>query len=147
MFSPATTTRSKRKRASRSAVTVLGGCLSLALTAACGSSSSGASPGGSGEANPAVSASPATLAKSIPAGTELRVGDQLDYLEDDPEARGQDKNLPYDVEYSAFIGGPPMLQAFQGGAIDTGFIGTTPLIFAQAQGQDLRRGRRLGQRR
>ena len=30
-----------------------------------------------------------------------------------------------------------MLQAFQGGAIDTGFVGSTPLIFAQAAGQDI----------
>jgi sulfonate transport system substrate-binding protein len=31
-----------------------------------------------------------------------------------------------------------MLQAFQGGSLDTGFIGTTPLIFAQAQDQGIR---------
>src|ERR1700712_2899643 len=35
------------------------------------------------------------------------------------------------------MGAPPMLQAFQAGAIDTGFIGTTPLIFAQAASQKI----------
>ena len=30
-----------------------------------------------------------------------------------------------------------MLQAFQAGAIDVGFVGSTPLIFAQAAHQDV----------
>ncbi len=135
MFSRATT-RSKRLWVSRSAAAVLGGCLSLTLTA-CGSSSSGASPGGTGSTNPAVSATPATLSTSIPAGTVLRVGDQLDALKNLLHEGGQDTNFPYKVEYSAFVGGPPMLQAFQANAIDTGFIGSTPLIFAQAAHQNL----------
>ena len=41
------------------------------------------------------------------------------------------------VSRSAFVGGPPMLQAFQANALDTGFIGSTPLIFAQAAKQSL----------
>jgi sulfonate transport system substrate-binding protein len=85
-----------------------------------------------------TTAAQVSLAKEVPAGTELRVGDQLDYLKTILKLAGEDQDFPYDVKYAAFIGGPPMLQAFQGGAIDTGFIGTTPLIFAQAQGQDLR---------
>lgn len=74
---------------------------------------------------------------TIPAGTTLRVGDQLDALENFLKLAGQDQNFPYKVQYSQFIGGPPMLQAFQAGAIDTGFIGTTPLIFAQAASQKI----------
>jgi sulfonate transport system substrate-binding protein len=73
----------------------------------------------------------------IPAGTTLRIGDQLDYLKTVLKLSGEDQGLPYDVEYSAFIGGPPMLQAFQGGSIDSGFVGSTPLIFAQAGDQDI----------
>ncbi|MCU1401437.1 MAG: hypothetical protein JWN62_4546, partial [Acidimicrobiales bacterium] len=76
-------------------------------------------------------------APPVPAGVTLRVGDQLDYLKTVLGLSGQDQNLPYTIDYSAFIGGPPMLQAFQAGAIDAGFIGTTPLIFAQAAGQNL----------
>lgn len=77
------------------------------------------------------------LPTDIPAGTVLRVGDQLDYLQIVLGLAGEDQDLPYTVEYSAFIGGPPMLQAFQAGAIDTGFVGSTPLIFAQAGQQEL----------
>jgi sulfonate transport system substrate-binding protein len=73
----------------------------------------------------------------IPAGTVLRLGDQLDYLKTVLELSGQDQNFPYKVDYSAFIGGPPMLQAFQAGSIDAGFVGSTPLIFAQAGGQQI----------
>ena len=73
----------------------------------------------------------------VPSGVTLRIGDQLDYLKTVLSLSGQDQNFPYAIEYGAFIGGPPMLQAFQGNALDAGFIGTTPLIFAQAAGQNL----------
>ena len=90
---------------------------------------------------------PSTLpGTTIPAGTTLRVGDQLDYLKTVLRLAGEDQDFPYEVEYSAFVGGPPMLQAFQGGAIDTGFVGSTPLIFAQAARPGHRGGRRLGAR-
>jgi sulfonate transport system substrate-binding protein len=117
-------------------VIVVSAVVTAALLAGC---SSAASTRASGSGSDSTTTAPSvTLAKKVPAGTTLRVGDQLDYLKTILKLAGQDKNFPYDVSYSAFIGGPPMLQAFQGGAIDTGFIGTTPLIFAQAQGQDLR---------
>lgn len=85
-----------------------------------------------------TTAAPVDLATEIPEGTTLRVGDQLEYLQTVLGLAGEDEGFPYEVEYSAFIGGPPMLQAFQGGSLDTGFIGTTPLIFAQAQNQGIR---------
>jgi sulfonate transport system substrate-binding protein len=68
---------------------------------------------------------------------KLRIGDQFDYLQTLLKLSGQDQDLPYEVEYATFVGGPPMLQAFQAGQLDAGFIGTTPLIFAQAAGLDL----------
>src|SRR4051794_9546332 len=55
---------------------------------------------------------------NVPQGTTLRVGDQLDYLKTVLQLAGEDRDFPYAVKYSAFIGGPPMLQAFQGGALD-----------------------------
>jgi sulfonate transport system substrate-binding protein len=73
----------------------------------------------------------------IPAGTVIKVGDQLDYLKTVLKLSGEDQSFPYKVEYSAFIGGPPMLQAFQAGSIDAGFVGSTPLIFAQAAQQEI----------
>src|SRR5690606_34469493 len=75
--------------------------------------------------------------EDIPPGTTLRVGDQIEFLQTMLEVAGEDRDFPYEVEYSSFQGGPPMLQAFQGGAVDTGFVASTRLIFAQAQDQDL----------
>jgi sulfonate transport system substrate-binding protein len=108
--------------------------VAVVLLASCSSSAS--TRAGGDDDTTTTTAAQVGLTK-VPAGTTLRVGDQLDYLKTILELGKEDQDFPYEVEYAAFIGGPPMLQAFQGGAIDTGFIGTTPLIFAQAQGQDL----------
>ncbi len=116
----------------RRPVALLAAVVLTALLAACGSSAARTDA-----ASPAGTAPPATLATHVPAGTTLRVGDQLDYLQLVLSLSGQDKGLPYKVDYGAFIGGPPMLQAFQAGAIDTGFVGSTPLIFAQAGDQGI----------
>ncbi len=87
-------------------------------------------------AGPAGAAPKATAAaSSIPKGTVLRVGEQLKNLSLVLSLAGEDKNFPYQVQYSEFIGGPAMLQAFQGGSLDVGFIQSTPLIQAQAAGQ------------
>ncbi|HEX7132190.1 MAG TPA: ABC transporter substrate-binding protein [Iamia sp.] len=86
---------------------------------------------------PTTTAEPVTVPETIPDGVTLRVGDQLDYLQTVLGLAGEDEDLPYEVEYSTFVGGPAMLQAFQGDAIDIGFVGSTPLIFAQSAGQDI----------
>jgi sulfonate transport system substrate-binding protein len=86
---------------------------------------------------PATDPPTAVTAPRVPDGVTIRIGDQLDYLKTLLSLSGQDQGFPYTIEYSAFVGGPPMLQAFQAGALDAGFIGTTPLIFAQAAGIDL----------
>jgi sulfonate transport system substrate-binding protein len=78
---------------------------------------------------------PAAREAAIPPGTVLRVGEQLKNLSTVLTLGHQDQNLPYQVQYSEFVGGPPMLQAFEGGSLDVGFIQSTPLIFAQAAGQ------------
>jgi sulfonate transport system substrate-binding protein len=135
------TTHHSRSRTRGLRVAVLGVGLATAL-AACSSAASTRTASGGSSAAPSsggstASPSSAALPTTIPAGTTLRVGDQLDGLKNVLKLAGQDKNYPYKVEYSAFIGGPPMLQAFQAGALDTGFIGSTPLIFAQAAKQDL----------
>src|SRR6478735_4084521 len=64
-----------------------------------------------------ATSTPPTVPTSIPDGLTLRVGDQLGYLQQSLKVSGQDQDLPYTIEYSAFVGGPPMLQAFQGDAI------------------------------
>jgi sulfonate transport system substrate-binding protein len=118
--------------------------LSGVLLAACGDdSSTKAAPTTTTAAAPGVTAAPAATDSAtaapvnIPAGTTLRIGDQLDGIKTELKIGGQDQNFPYKVEYSAFVGGPPMLQAFQAGAIDLGTVASTPLIFAQAGKQKI----------
>lgn len=75
--------------------------------------------------------------QQIAPGTVLRVGEQLKNLSLVLSLGHQDSGLPYQVQYSEFVGGPPMLQAFEGGSLDVGYIASTPLIFAQAAGQSV----------
>ncbi|HXB37145.1 MAG TPA: ABC transporter substrate-binding protein [Acidimicrobiales bacterium] len=92
-----------------------------------------ATAGGAGAAS--FSTRRANHEAAIPAGTVLRVGEQLKNLSTVLTLGHQNQNFPYQVQYSEFVGGPPMLQAFEGGSLDVGFIQSTPLIFAQAAGQ------------
>ncbi len=91
---------------------------------------------GSSKATAANTAPVAALA-AVPAGTTLRFGDQLDYMKNVLGAGRQDSSFPYSLKYASFVGGPPMLQAFQAGALDAGWVADTPLIFAQAAHQDV----------
>ena len=61
-------------------------------------------------------------ATAIPPGTVLRVGEQLKNLSLVLSLGHQDQGFPYQVQYSEFVGGPAMLQAFEGGSLDAGFI-------------------------
>jgi sulfonate transport system substrate-binding protein len=99
------------------------------LAAACSS--------GAASSAPTTTAQGSVTTSSIPAGAVLRVGEQLSNLKTVLAISGEGKNLPYQVDYSEFVGGPPMLQAFEGGSLDVGYIASTPLIYAQAAGQQL----------
>jgi sulfonate transport system substrate-binding protein len=79
----------------------------------------------------------ARVSSAIPSGTVLRVGEQLKNLSTVLAMGHQNQGFAYQVQYSEFVGGPPMLQAFEGGSLDIGFIQSTPLIFAQAAGQHI----------
>jgi sulfonate transport system substrate-binding protein len=92
-----------------------------------------ATAGGAGASS--LSTRHTRAAAAIPPGTVLRVGEQLKNLSTALELGHQNQNFPYQVQYSEFVGGPPMLQAFEGGSLDVGFIQSTPLIFAQAANQ------------
>jgi sulfonate transport system substrate-binding protein len=122
-------------RGRRTSAVVIVACALAAALSGCGSSNSAeASATSTPSSNGAAARSiPAT----VPAGTTLRIGDQLEYLQTILSASGEDKDLPYKVKWAGFIGGPPMLQAFHAGAIDAGFVADTPLIFAQAAHQDV----------
>lgn len=88
-------------------------------------------------ATTATASSKRVSTSGIPAGTVLRVGEQLKNLSTLLSITGENQNLPYTVEYSEFVGGPPMLQAFEGGSLDVGYTFSTPLIFAQAAKQTI----------
>ena len=111
--------------------------LALFATVAGACSSEASTRAGAAEDGPTTTAAPVTTAATIPDGITLRVGDQLDYLKTVLSISGEDQDLPYTLEYANFVGGPPMLQAFQGGALDAGFTASTPLIFAQAANQEI----------
>ncbi len=127
-----------RLRTSRTALAlVLVGTLALGLTSGCSTSDASTRAAASDDA-PTTTAAPVTVPETIPDGTTLRIGDQLDYLKVVLAVSGQDQDLPYALEFASFVGGPPMLQAFQGDKVDAGFVASTPLIFAQAAGQDIK---------
>ncbi|HEY1734194.1 MAG TPA: ABC transporter substrate-binding protein [Acidimicrobiales bacterium] len=123
----------------RRLISVLGAAtVSAALLASVTVTAVGSEVAGATSSQKGATASVRTATKgaaAIPPGTVLRVGEQLKNLSLVLSLAGEDKDLPYDIQYSEFVGGPPMLQAFQGGSLDVGFIQSTPLIQAQAAGQ------------
>jgi sulfonate transport system substrate-binding protein len=74
------------------------------------------------------------------AGVTINVGDQLDVLQSLLTASGETKNLPYQLDWHEFPGasGPQLVAAEAGGSIDLAYLGDTPLIFAQAAGDNLK---------
>ncbi|HWE89181.1 MAG TPA: ABC transporter substrate-binding protein [Pseudonocardiaceae bacterium] len=91
----------------------------LALAAGCVSSNGATNPGDNSFGNGPVT---------------LRIGDQQESLEMPLQLSGQLANLPYKVQFDQFNSGPLVDQAFSAGAIDAGFMGDTPAMFAQASG-------------
>jgi sulfonate transport system substrate-binding protein len=103
-----------------------------AVVSACGSSTSN-----NADAATSGTAAAQVTPGSVPTGTTLRFGDQLGAMQTVLASGGQNQGFPYSVKYASFVGGPAMLQAFQAGAIDAGFVGDSPMIFAQAAHQDV----------
>lgn len=62
----------------------------------------------------------------------LRIGDQQQYVEEPLKLSGELSNLPYHVTFDEFGSGPLVNQAFGANAIDVGFMGDTPAMFARA---------------
>ncbi|MFB6892056.1 ABC transporter substrate-binding protein [Kitasatospora sp. NPDC056327] len=119
-------------RPRRPAAVLAVAALALALTA-CASTGSG-----TGTTAGAPPAPQEALPTAVPAGTELRIGDQNAQLEMLLKASGQDRDTPYGLTYGAFQGGPTILEAFRAGSLDLGIVGETPAIFAQAAQQDVK---------
>ncbi len=68
----------------------------------------------------------------------LRAGDQKGGIRAQLEAAGELKNLPYDIKWSEFPAAAPLLESLNAGAIDVGYAGDAPLIFALAAGAPLK---------
>ena len=62
----------------------------------------------------------------------LRIGDQQQSIATQLKLSGELNNLPYQVKFDEFGSGPLVNQAFGANAIDVGFMGDTPAMFAQA---------------
>jgi sulfonate transport system substrate-binding protein len=68
----------------------------------------------------------------------LRVADQLHVLQSALSAAGEDKPKNYRIQWSNFVGGPPVIAAQTGGSVDLGWMAETPLVFAQAAGSPVK---------
>lgn len=60
----------------------------------------------------------------------LIVADQKGQQKAILEAAGQDKNLPYTLQWTEFEAAAPLLQALAANAVDTGIAGDGPFLFA-----------------
>ncbi|MFC5061019.1 ABC transporter substrate-binding protein [Actinomycetospora atypica] len=67
-----------------------------------------------------------------PTGVVLRVGDQKGGIQSLLKAANGLAGAPYRVEWTTFSAGPPLIEAARAGAIDVGYTGNTPVIFAAA---------------
>ena len=75
-------------------------------------------------------------------GKEVRIGFQkggvsLTVLKAQGDFQKRLEELGYTVTWTEFPAGPPMLEAMNAGAVDLGYVGAPPPIFAQAAGADL----------
>lgn len=69
---------------------------------------------------------------------ELRVGVQKDGIRAVLEETGALEDAPYDVEFSTFQFGPPLVEAAGADKIDLAWVGSTPPIFGAAAGSDFK---------
>jgi sulfonate transport system substrate-binding protein len=84
---------------------------------------------------PAASAKSSTVSLS---GVTLTFGDQLKEYQTIFAATGALKGAAYTVNWTDFIGGPPVIAAETGGSVDLGDMAETPTIFAQAAGDPVK---------
>lgn len=106
------------------------GLVALSLTACASSSTGAADSTGSAATSPNAEAATA-FAPTLRAG---QLG-SVKVIEAMLAASGEDKDLPYAIEWSLFPnGGPGLLEAAAGNAVDVGSAADTPAIFALAGG-------------
>lgn len=84
-----------------------------------------------GESTTAPTGVPAPVSPDDLAKVVLKVGDQKGGSKTLLTTAGLEKT-PYEIEWSTFTSGPPLLEAASAGGIDIGAVGNTPPIFAAA---------------
>ena len=72
------------------------------------------------------------------AGVSITFGDQLKEFQTIFAATNALKGAAYTVNWTNFIGGPPVIAAETGGSVDIGDMAETPTIFAQAAGDPVK---------
>jgi sulfonate transport system substrate-binding protein len=82
----------------------------------------------------AITAALACAALQAASGVTLRVGDQKGGNQSLLNASGDLAGLPYRIEWSEFPAAAPLLEALNAGAIDVGYVGDAPFLFAYATG-------------
>ena len=86
----------------------------------------------------ATAASARTSKSASLAGVSITFGDQLKQYQTVFAATDALKGAPYTVNWSNFIGGPPVIAAETGGSVDLGDMAETPTIFAQSAGDPVK---------
>ena len=85
----------------------------------------------------ATSSSAATKTVSL-SGVTLTFGDQLKEYQTIFAATNALQGAPYKVDWTDFVGGPPVIAAETGGSVDLGDMAETPTIFAQSAGDPVK---------
>jgi sulfonate transport system substrate-binding protein len=91
-----------------------------------------------GASTGASAASARTSRTTSLAGVTLTFGDQLKEYQTIFAATNALKGAQYTVNWTNFIGGPPIIAAETGGSVDLGDMAETPTIFAQAAGDPVK---------
>jgi sulfonate transport system substrate-binding protein len=90
-------------------------------------------------ATASVSAASVRSAKTTSlSGVTITFGDQLKQFQTIFIATDALKGAPYTVNWTNFIGGPPVIAAETGGSVDLGDMAETPTIFAQSAGDPVK---------
>jgi sulfonate transport system substrate-binding protein len=71
-------------------------------------------------------------------GVTITFGDQLKEFQSIFAATGALKGAPYTVNWTNFVGGPPLIEAETSGSVDIGDMAETPTIFAQSAGDPVK---------
>ncbi|MGF7236347.1 MAG: ABC transporter substrate-binding protein [Frankia sp.] len=108
-----------RSRAPRVALVPALVCAAVLAVAGCGGGGGGGGGGGSS-------------ASGSGGRVTLRIGDQGKSLQLPLDLSGQSKGTSYGLNWNTFADGPHMNAAFSAGRIDVGYMGDTPVLYANA---------------